>query len=323
MSVPARFAITAVVAAFVACCALPQMSSASVRVGENCTVNGTFSGTVVQSSLNGSDVSYTMPSGGVIVEWGARFPVTTGYAGKLKMLRPSGAPATYTVIGESDEHEFKVATNSFLTRIPVKAGDVIASSGSINGAVSCGTPSAADVVNTVLSAPDPAVGSTYVANGDTHTNYRVGLHVTLEPDVDGDTYGDETQDLCPGSAKYHDACPAVKLAKYLLPPTAKGVTMLVVSSTAAPVTVSGAVSIKLPKAKASARATSFKVGPLKKTVAANAIVEFNLKFPKKLIAALKTQPKSKKFKLKLTTTGVGIANTDTTVSTVTLRGTKK
>jgi ribosomal protein S8E len=35
----------------------------------------------------------------------------------------------------------------------------------------------------------------------------VNLSAVLEPDADGDGYGDVTQDLCPTNAATHDACP--------------------------------------------------------------------------------------------------------------------
>jgi hypothetical protein len=40
---------------------------------------------------------------------------------------------------------------------------------------------------------------------------QVPVSVTLEPDADGDGYGDESQDGCPGRADHHGECPSVAL----------------------------------------------------------------------------------------------------------------
>jgi hypothetical protein len=39
--------------------------------------------------------------------------------------------------------------------------------------------------------------------------FQVPVSATLEPDADGDGYGDETQDGCPQSAAYQGPCPTV------------------------------------------------------------------------------------------------------------------
>ena len=54
---------------------------------------------------------------------------------------------------------------------------------------------------------DPAA-STDFPGGNLQTSKRVNISAVLEPDVDGDQYGDLTQDLCPQSRLTQAACPA-------------------------------------------------------------------------------------------------------------------
>jgi hypothetical protein len=60
----------------------------------------------------------------------------------------------------------------------------------------------------------------------------------LEPDVDGDGYGDATQDACPQSAAFHTACPTVTFAPaYSVGPTS--IKVKVRTSAKTPVAVTG------------------------------------------------------------------------------------
>ena len=90
---------------------------------------------------------------------------------------------------------------------------------------------------------------------------RVPAFAAIEPDADNDGFGDETQDKCPQSAALHTSpCPVVVLDSFVLPNQNKAV-VVVSTSTAIPVTVSG--TAKLPKtprrAGASAQAKLKKV----------------------------------------------------------------
>ena len=54
---------------------------------------------------------------------------------------------------------------------------------------------------------DPAV-STDFGGANLQAGMRVNISAVLEPDVDGDLFGDLTQDLCPQSKLTQAACPA-------------------------------------------------------------------------------------------------------------------
>jgi hypothetical protein len=244
-----------------------------------------------------------------------------GITGRLAVFRPAATAGTYTVVGVSSQQAVLGGANSFPTRIPVSGGEQIAMSAPV-GSLNCLTSDATDVTAATTPPTDLAAGST-ITTGPITTKSRAAVTATIEPDADQDGYGDETQDLCPISAAYQIACPIVKLVKFALPPTASSLKLLLTSSAPAPVSVSGVVAIKLPKSgKKKAKTTKFKVSAALPTVSPGSIATITVKFPKKLTAALKQFSSSQKFKLKLTIVGTGVANVDTSVTTVTLRGTK-
>jgi hypothetical protein len=60
-------------------------------------------------------------------------------------------------------------------------------------------------VTTAFGADIPVGGKAKPTGTD--TKRLLALAVVIEPDADGDGYGDETQDLCPQSTLLHAACP--------------------------------------------------------------------------------------------------------------------
>ena len=120
---------------------------------------------------------------------------------RLKVGRPAGGDS-YTTIGESD-YEAPVANtlNTYPTRIPVKAGDLIGFAFSGSGpCIEAPVPGyGARFVNA-----DPTVGTTSLFGSE--GALRLAIAATLEPDADRDGFGDETQDGCPTQAATHGAC---------------------------------------------------------------------------------------------------------------------
>jgi hypothetical protein len=149
--------------------------------------------------------SYAVSADGVITSWsfqdgsGAVDPA----AGlKLKVARPAGTD-TYTIIGESDGgSQTAGAVNTRQVRIPVKAGDVIGIYYQSGGCEQGGL-SASDRYDRL--AGDQAVNSTSAYTADSHG--RIPVQATVEPDADGDGFGDETQDHCVGQPGANDGCP--------------------------------------------------------------------------------------------------------------------
>ena len=128
----------------------------------------------------------------------------------------------------------------------------------------------------------------------------------VEPDADGDGYGDETQDQCPTDASTQGPCPAPKVAPAPPAPTTlsasaaakKGLlTVTLTSSAQATVTVGGSVQI--------AKGKTVKLSGSTQIVAPGSLAKFTLLFPASLKAALKQLSTKKKLSLKLTASAPG------------------
>lgn len=95
-------------------------------------------------------------------------------------------------------------------RVPVLAGDTlgiagptsIATSHPLSGssAQTCGWRPLADV---------PPAGATSAFNNGSCNQWWPSIQAVVEPDVDADGYGDETQDLCASDATRQTTCPAL------------------------------------------------------------------------------------------------------------------
>jgi hypothetical protein len=136
------------------------------------------------------------PSDGVVVRWRVKAGQSApGVA--LRTLRPSAA-GSYVSTGSSDPKTAPVGTSVFDTRLPVKAGDIIAAdSGGGARIFAVSTTYDVQAFNPPLFGGPPnskQAGRELLVNAD------------IEPDADGDGYGDETQDLCPTDASRHTAC---------------------------------------------------------------------------------------------------------------------
>ena len=96
------------------------------------------------------------------------------------------------------------ALNTFTTRIPVEAGDVIGYyHQGPTGGDKCVRNAPATYVTRFVNV-DPAPGTT-MAYGMVGA-LQVDLSAVLEPDADHDGYGDETQDKCPTDPSTQGPC---------------------------------------------------------------------------------------------------------------------
>jgi hypothetical protein len=176
-------------------------------VTEGCDVSTAFFVDIMQlSSATGNP--YVVPAGGgVITSW------NTGIspAGALVKLRTySGAGLTLHVAAESEVATLAAPLQAFPTRIKVAGGQLIGLSLKGVGATptvmlaDCDAPSApSDVIGLTIS-PSP-VGSDETVS--TAPGGLISVSAKVEPDADGDGFGDETQDSCASSALTQGACP--------------------------------------------------------------------------------------------------------------------
>ena len=166
---------------------------------------GTPNATLQAVSPNGQ---YSAPSAGVLTSWSFQADGSPPQL-KFKVGRRAGA-SNFTIVGESPVMTMTPnALNTFPTRIPVQAGDVIGyyHEGPAGGD-KC-VRNAPPTYATRFVNVDPAPGSTmaYMTVGA----LQIDLSAVLEPDADHDGYGDETQDCAPADPNLHSGCRAAAL----------------------------------------------------------------------------------------------------------------
>ncbi|MEA2348655.1 MAG: hypothetical protein QOG62_2442, partial [Thermoleophilaceae bacterium] len=215
----------------VLCALAPAAASASTQIGQtmfpstapiadmNClkeTVPMFDTSTMIQFQRQaGSLPSYTVPAGGgVVTSWAHMAPSPVGFAESiaLKMLRPAGG-TQFKVVGTSDVQTLPSdGFHSFSTRIPVQAGDVLGLYVQHQGNIAycqeaTNLDNAGDKTREIDGTQNAAVGTTldFAANEQAA---RLSVAAVIEPDVDGDGLGDETQDSSvPGNANVDTAAP--------------------------------------------------------------------------------------------------------------------
>ncbi len=280
-------------------------ASAATEVGSNCLGNiaggsSTFVGTATASGLPA-----TIPASGVVTRWTYNvvpLPPNT-YSTALKIFRRTGGPEQFQVVADSGFASLNGGLNTFSTRIPVQAGDLVGSFGQQMGSpftIACSTGNSGD--KAAVLEGNPSVNSTVTALGEP-PGLQIPVTVSVEPDADNDGFGDETQDACPQSAAVQVACPPVVLSTSTQ--VKKGsVTVIVTSSAAAPVSVKGVAKLgKGKKAKLNGGIQNLIPGTLAK---------FKLFFTKGLKNKLKETSPKNKVKLKVTVSGTSVSGAVTT-----------
>jgi hypothetical protein len=286
-------------------------ASAATEFGSNCGGDELSIGDVTLMTVSGPSggLSAAAPSAGVITQLKVTTsePLPIQFPFTAKVLRPAGG-TQYTNVGQ-DTVMAGAGTSTKDTRISVQAGDKLGLHGQPFTFEGSPVPAfylyCSGVVGGVLgyAEGDVAVGST--AGFAEAPAASVPISARVEPDADGDGYGDETQDKCPQSAAVQAECPVVVLDAYPVPGKNKVVVLVSVNNEAS-VTVSG--SVKLPKAATSASASAAaKLKKVTRKVTPGKLGRFTLKFPGSLKQALADLPKGKKLKLKITASAKNVA----------------
>jgi hypothetical protein len=157
---------------------------------------------------------FTATSSGVVTSFSMMAPVFNPGSVALRTAR-EGPDNTYTITGASETHALASGRlNSFLIRVPITAGDVIAVHLPKQSLAQVGcdflTDDTGDEVRwRSANAFDDPVGTTIATDKggpDGGRSFRLNLSARIEPDADGDGYGDLTQDACPAMTKSHDEC---------------------------------------------------------------------------------------------------------------------
>jgi hypothetical protein len=186
---------------------LPAAAPGATTIGKTQTDTGSCStGDNLVQGVSSSP-SYAIPAGGgVITRWthAGRAAASAGQ-GKLLVWRPTGDPSQFTLVGKSSSQVFTPSSRvTYPTRIPVRGGDVLGMRIE-SSAVACWIAFQADGMRKYNgSEPPEGANQTFGAENSTQ---QVNVEATLEPDADGDGFGDESQDGCPGQSGTEAGCP--------------------------------------------------------------------------------------------------------------------
>lgn len=184
---------------------VPASALGATTIGETFvpTADCSTFNTYVQAGSVGNQ--YEVPSDGVITSW-SHEAGATGPSLKFKVHRPTGGN-NFSLVGES-ELTATVANqlNSFDTRIPVTSGDLIGMFlAPAESFPTCALLTPGIAQNEVgFFIGDTAVGDNLFTVGPPEG--KLDISARLEPDADGDGFGDETQDQCPDDPSTQGAC---------------------------------------------------------------------------------------------------------------------
>ena len=161
--------------------------------------------------------SYVATADGVLTRFSHR---ANGVAGQVQaIVFADGATASQkTVVAKSAKLTVTTNTlNTFSTRLPIKAGQRLGLGYSANN-MACATAAGYGGDATLVKAPFDADTSTaFVAGGvlsaGPGVTFRPNISAVLESDVDGDGWGDITQDGCTQSGQVTAPCPDTTVTK--------------------------------------------------------------------------------------------------------------
>lgn len=196
----------------------PSASHGAVDFGDNLVGAATsdfFCGpqcSVWQVALHPANIAGTLssPMDGVVVRWAVKTepvpPSTAMRPVHPRVIRPVGTLWQALGAGADVVPAAAGGFQEFPTRLPIGKGDHLGIE------YSTGTPGAVYMfANNVfgatlkLRAPPFPQGGPPESN-DSNINWRLLMRGTIEPDADGDGFGDETQDKCPTQAGANAGC---------------------------------------------------------------------------------------------------------------------
>ena len=170
----------------------------------NPALTASCTGTTVVQSATAVPGQYVVPAGGgVVTSWSTNARAAGTGPARALFFVPTGGSG-FTLVGKAPLVPLTPSVlNTFPVRIPVPAGALLGVQYTGTGA--CADPSPSNTINFGIFDPDSGT----VANLGSSGNYTINIAATVEPDVDGDGFGDVSQDLCPQSASVQAAaCPA-------------------------------------------------------------------------------------------------------------------
>ena len=225
-------------------------------------------------------------TGGVVTGWAVHVGSDRGlHEQRLQVFRRVDGPVNrFYAVAESSRR--MVPSNSrkpFKTRIPVASGDLFALRGTVETFLCRKMPG---VTSALHEGPTP-VGSTYEFKAE--TSLGVPLEVFIEPDMDRDGYGDETQDRCPRLPTTRNRCPAIKLRVEDAIVSRRSMLLRISVATTAQVRIVGSVDYPFRPHAGRGIVTEL-IGSGAKTVRPGKVAGFGIKLSNRLRQRLSERP---------------------------------
>lgn len=156
---------------------------------------------------------------GVIVGWSIRKAGVSEVQGRLHVTRGNASVG----VGPQETLPSSPGIYSFPARVPVRAGDQIGIDVELPPFGEIGI-ARSPIGGASYDFWQPALGPTETRSPsqDDTANYELLINATIEPDADGDGFGDETQDSCASDGATQGACPAVAPPAPVAPETKIG-----------------------------------------------------------------------------------------------------
>ncbi|HSS04331.1 MAG TPA: hypothetical protein VLK89_03960 [Solirubrobacterales bacterium] len=181
-------------------------AAAATGVGGTCVANASAANSTVLSLSRGGSIPSKVPAAGVVTGWKLQVGPGQGpVAQRLQVFQPLAHTNLFITQAISETETVVEGANSFATRIPVEAGDRVGLYGPVETLFCDG-----DATDTSgLFKGEAPVGFPQTFS----IEQGLGTPVTalVEPDVDGDGYGDESQDKCPQSDSVQVKCRPVSI----------------------------------------------------------------------------------------------------------------
>lgn len=194
------------------------LSSFMVTIGNGSSDN--YGGiSVVVGANDGS--SAAAPASGVLVSFSVR--LVNAHNGRVRLMHDPGhnpqssSDESVTLSGTGDTVSVPgdSAVHSYSTRLPITQGDLLGFQVQKSGSTSFalyrtdygGSPSNNRRLRWYGGVPDGTSNPSEVQITSSATyKFQVPIQGVIEPDADGDGFGDQTQDQCPGQAGTSNGC---------------------------------------------------------------------------------------------------------------------
>lgn len=281
-------------------------TAGATTIGSKC-VSNTSGPTTLLVTGGASASQYVVPFNGILTRWGTDRTLST-FDGKLRALLARYVGSDLTIVSTTDRgFAWPNTIGEFSARLPVTAGDILGITSIDSEPRMCNTGLAGDAVSYTgaVAAGDSFTPSGLIGN-------IVPVWAEIEPDADGDGYGDETQDKCPQSAATIEACPTLSISQQLA--ASKGVIKLTGAANFDS-TLTASATVKLPRTKKS-KAKTVKINGKPTAFTGGKLKTIRLKLPSSVKQVLKQK---KKLTATVSLTGNGIANTATATGKVKLK----